>query len=670
RLRTLAEERKSIIAAARVDFASEQMGQTGRYLLAAYKGDTPETSANEPPLDADVLRRWVAALDRDVTPALLQVEENFQQTPGLLSRIDTEATPTAVGNASGAEVRFSGITLPDKSIAVHPGPTEGIGIGWRAPVAASVVLSGRLVDADAKCGDGVQWSIVYRESGTERVIAEGQFENGGTSPINIATPFAVQAGGQLLLNVFPGNGHGCDTTQVDLTITSDTGTIWDFVGEVLPHFGERSPWPDSAGNPGVWWLYRHAGQSLLDPVLFASWWAAQREVEEGGADSDAIKKAAAVIQAAVDTARDDTASSLRGATNRWADSGGPYWLESVSDPRLDAIAEEIEELNAKVAQPLDRAIGIQEGGVPDTEYAGFHDVRVHRRGEYTNLGDVVPRQMPAILTGTSPRMVTAGSGRGDLAQWLTEDCDALLARVMVNRVWQHHFGEGLVRTPGDFGAQGQAPTHPELLDYLAARCIESGWSLKALHRMILNSEAYQRSSNATEAQLELDPENRLLARMNRRRLDAESLRDSLLFVTDRLDTTPGGPAYVVLDTPRRTLYLRTVRSNTSTFVTLFDGADATSVVPRRNESTVSPQALFLMNHPFALAASEALASTTGAATSPVEAMYRRLYGRPPTEDERTFAQATLAQMGGSDPTEARAAFAQILLSSNEFYFID
>jgi hypothetical protein len=284
----------------------------------------------------------------------------------------------------------------------------------------------------------------------------------------------------------------------------------------------------------------------------------------------------------------------------------------------------------------------------------------------------VPRTLPAIVAGTSSHTVTDGSGRRELADWLTGDCAPLLARVMVNRVWQHHFGYGLVRTPGDFGTRGEAPTHPELLDYLTARFVASDWSLKELHRAILNTDVYRRSSATTDAQAEMDPENRLLARMNRRRLDAESLRDSLIFVSGRLDLSAGGPAYIDLATPRRTLYLRTVRSNLSTYAALFDGADPTAVTPVRNESTVAQQALFLMNHPLLLSAAEALSNDVPGDTTAdwVTGLYGRLFSRPPTDAELAFAAETLRQLGYPETVEARTAYAQVLLSSNEFYFID
>src|SRR5262249_28671078 len=156
--------------------------------------------------------------------------------------------------------------------------------------------------------------------------------------------------------------------------------------------------------------------------------------------------------------------------------------------------------------------------------------------------DPVPRRFPRVLAGERQPPITEGSGRLALARWLTRPDHPLTVRVLVNRLWQHHFGEGVVRTPGNFGQLGERPTHPDLLDYLAAELVRWGWPLKALHRQIVLSATYQQASDPPAETLRLDPDNRLFGRMNRRRLEAEAVRDSLLAVAGRLDRTPGGPA--------------------------------------------------------------------------------------------------------------------------------
>lgn len=671
RIKTLIESRDTQLEAARDSFATAELGKTGAYLLATRDDATADTS----PLHPDVLQRWQRTLDGDVRPALPKVQERFQSLPGVTTRKGNTDTPSAVGNASEHDIAYATIAQTARSVAIHPGPTEGVGLAWRAPTDATITLQGHLADADSNCGDGVQWTLTHHESGLGRTIASGRVPNGERASFAIDTPFAVAAQDQLRLTVLPAGGHACDTTELRLTITPEGGPTWDSTETLLTNFAQGNPWPDVQRNPEVWWLFTEQGGSTLDPILFAPWRAALREVASGQRDEVALAEAAAAIQAAIDGALANPESPLKRAVSALREPGGPAWSDTPppADPdAFNALVAELSELEKEVATPFERAVGIQEGGVPNTEHAGIHDVHVHRRGEYTNLGDLVPRHMPALITGSAVRPVTEGSGRRELAQWLTEDSAPLLARVMVNRVWQHHFGAGLVRTPGDFGAQGQAPTHPELLDYLAARFIESGWSLKALHRLILTSATWQQRSGADKALHTADPENRLLARMNRQRLDAESLRDSLLFVTDQLDPTPGGPAYVDLATPRRTLYYRTSRSNLNTYTQLFDGADPTSIVAARNESTVAPQALFLMNHPLQLRAAEALATiaATDPSTAAVDTMYHRLFLRPPTDAERDIAEHALQQLGHPENTTALAAYAQVLLSSNAFYFVD
>jgi hypothetical protein len=244
--------------------------------------------------------------------------------------------------------------------------------------------------------------------------------------------------------------------------------------------------------------------------------------------------------------------------------------------------------------------------------------------------------------------------------------------VIVNRVWQEHFGEGLVRTPGNFGKQGEPPTNPELLDHLARLLIDSGWSLKTLHRAILLSAVYQQGSTAEEATLKADPDNRLFSRMSRRRLEAEAIRDSLLAVSGRLDRTLGGPPSQDFNMTRRTLYLMTIRSDRTSFRELFDAADPTAIIDKRAVSTVAPQALFLLNHPFAVEQATALAQRICREETDEEARMRRLYallyGRPPLAAESEIGRSLVDRAGAGEA--AWLAYCQVLLCANEFIMVD
>jgi hypothetical protein len=339
---------------------------------------------------------------------------------------------------------------------------------------------------------------------------------------------------------------------------------------------------------------------------------------------------------------------------------------------LMKLTQELDQFKKQMPAPLPFTQGAQEGGVPGSPHAGVHDVRVHVRGRYDRLGELVPRRFPVIVAGEKQTPMSKGSGRLDLARWLTSPEHPLTARVMVNRIWQGHFGQGIVRTPGNFGKLGERPTHPELLDYVARRFIGHGWSMKRLHREIMLSSAYQQSSTADAETLKADPDNRLLGRMNRRRLEAEAVRDNLLAVAGRLDRQQGGKAVRDFNNPRRTIYQMTIRSDRSGFGPLFDAADPTAIIGRRTVSTVAPQALFMLNHPFVLEQAKTIAAKARAEKPEdgqrLEALYVRLYGRRPSAEELRIGKDFLSRSGPAE--KAWEEYCQILLCANEFIYVD
>jgi hypothetical protein len=331
-------------------------------------------------------------------------------------------------------------------------------------------------------------------------------------------------------------------------------------------------------------------------------------------------------------------------------------------------------LNKELLPEPPRALAAQEGGTPGGMFTGIQDVPVHIRGSYTRLGPVVPRHLPGIF-GERPAPITAGSGRLDLARWVARPDNPMTARVLVNRVWQHQFGQGIVRTPSNFGKLGQPPSHPQLLDWLADRFLRDGWSIKRLHRRILLSAAYQQSSVVDPQSFQRDPDNRWLGRMSPRRLEAEAVRDSMLFVAAQLDRTPGGPATGDLDRPRRSLYIQTVRQDRGNYSTLFDAANPEQSVEGRSVSTVAPQALFLVNSPFVQAQAQALArrlvdQVPGDEAARIDRAYRWLFGRPPRTEEVAIGRSLLARAAAHGPEAAWFDYAHVLLCSNEFIYID
>ncbi|HEX4142889.1 MAG TPA: PSD1 and planctomycete cytochrome C domain-containing protein [Pirellulales bacterium] len=275
--------------------------------------------------------------------------------------------------------------------------------------------------------------------------------------------------------------------------------------------------------------------------------------------------------------------------------------------------------------------------------------RVFIRGDRNKVGPEVPRQFLKILSGSDRQPFQHGSGRLELAEAIANPNNPLTARVIVNRVWQHHFGQGLVTTPSDFGLRGEPPTHPALLDYLARSFIDEGWSLKKLHRLIMLSAVYGQSSDSNPKYAVVDPGNTLLWRMNRTRLDFEALRDTILAVTGSLDPTVGGRSVDILSTAtRRTIYAHVDRLNLAGVFTTFDFAQPEMSTPQRFETTVPTQALFLMNSPLVIEQARKLAASsdlTSLADDPqrVHWLYRRFFQREPTsqdlEDALAFVRA-------------------------------
>ena len=273
---------------------------------------------------------------------------------------------------------------------------------------------------------------------------------------------------------------------------------------------------------------------------------------------------------------------------------------------------------------------------------------VFKRGNPGNLGDIVPRRFHAILTQGKPVEWKQGSGRLELAQSIASKDNPLTARVMANRIWQFHMGAGLVRTPSDFGTRGDKPTHPELLDFLARRFMDGGWSIKAMHRMMMLSSTYAQSSEHNARHYQADPDNTLLWRMNRRRLELEDLRDSLLAASGTLDTKIGGPSLDIWAAPyptRRTVYGTIERQNLPGIFRTFDFANPDTSSASRFRTTVPQQALFLMNADFVIEQARHLANSpevlAGDQDKQVRVLYRRLFGRVPTAEEAALARKYL-----------------------------
>lgn len=366
-----------------------------------------------------------------------------------------------------------------------------------------------------------------------------------------------------------------------------------------------------------------------------------------------------------------------------------------AEPDTPERKEKLAKLDAALAEAR-RALDAKENAGPyPMAYAVVeekpHNARIHKRGEPLDLGDEVPRRFVEVLGGDRLERDAPGSGRLQLAEWLTRPENPLTARVMVNRLWQHHFGTGLVATANDFGARGRRPTHPELLDYLAAKFVAGGWSVKALHRQIMLSRVYQ---NASASNTAADPDNELLAHFPRRRLDAEAIRDSMLALSGKLDPTMGGPHpfppvnqwgftqhspfSAVYDTNRRSVYLMTQRLKRHPYLSLFDGPDPNASTAKRLPTTVPTQALYFLNDPFVHDQAAAFASRVTAAKSDegerIQLAYRMALGRPASDEEAQqvtrFLDAYRKKLKSENDAPAWAALARTLFARNEFLFVD
>jgi mono/diheme cytochrome c family protein len=356
--------------------------------------------------------------------------------------------------------------------------------------------------------------------------------------------------------------------------------------------------------------------------------------------------------------------------------------------RLTALRKEQEELKKSAPAEPEMACAIEDGDSVEQ--------KVFIRGDYNNPGEAAPRSFPAILARYDTKPSFAGSGRLQLAEWLTQPGHPLTTRVMVNRIWQWHFGEGLVRTPDNFGKTGDRPTHPELLNHLAAQFVKNGWSIKAMHRMIMLSNAYRMSSVNPNVAEDADQDDRLLTRFNRRRLSVEEMRDGLLAIDGTLDLTMGGTLQTGRGTDgennqarlslnpeklkRRTVYLPLRRANLPTLLNLFDFGDATTASGKRQLTNVATQALFWLNSEFLNERAQDVAKSLldrndMSDVARIETAYARVLNRRPDKDEidqalNYVAGFKLKFAGEKADQKAWQSLCRVLMSSNDFVYVD
>ena len=555
-------------------------------------------------------------------------------------------------------------------------------------------------------------------------LASGELGPSGGQDVALpgdAPSVALRAGEMLQLSVLPRANDGGDATLVEFVVEETGGgrRRWSASADLLPDLhqgGTGTRHADAQGNAATWLLYDlEPGAALLDtfepglfgvegapawrrhgfpcvfvntraePVSLQTITAPPRSLAlhpgpRAGvalawrAPSDGVYRVGGRVQK-IDPGGDGTAWRLE----KRADLQGHF--ESVAplaEARARAVAARDAHLASEEARPVSLAYAVREGTDPA-------NARIHLRGDPDAPGAEVPRKNLDLFGG---EVVGEGSGRRDLAAWLSSPAHPLTARVIVNRIWQGHFGRGIVGTPNDFGLQGERPTHPDLLDWLASEFVRQGSSIKAMHRLIVTSAAYRQHCLA---------EGSAYPHL-RRRLDAEEIRDSLLDVAGELDLVPATahpfretkgyrysqhePFAEFFESKKRSVYLITLRLRRHPMLGLFDGADPNAASAGREVSTVPTQALYFLNDPFfhdcAAAFARRVTSVSDDDRERLDAACRLALQRPATAAEQERAATFLARVGGqlSDlPEGARraaawAALARVLLGGNEFLHLD
>ena len=611
------------------------------------------------------LEKEIQGIERELTKVREAMGWNAQIEPRLLPHSETNRDghegfsvwhgnplPMIGINTSGKTLEVPGTVRP-KEVVVHPAEREGLGIGWRSPVSGTVQISGRAADAH-QCGNGITWHLDLLHSSGFRPLRAGEIDQGGAqsfAPETETAPFEVtlRRGDMLQLAILPRGNYGCDLTQISFQIRAKAeNRVWSLERDLLEQPLESNPRVDRPDQRPVWYVFsvpEDRGESWSNPA------ATELTVDQRA-------------QLPIQEAR--LKSTLARRREQWErhQQAGPYEL----------------------------VYGAVEGPRPQ-------DARLQIRGQKDRLGEQVPRRNLELL-GKHPIADPTTSGRRDLANWLTDTTNPLTARVMVNRIWQQHFGRGLVASANDFGVRGDRPTHPDLLDWLASRFIESGWSVKAMHRLIMASATYQQASGYHPVHAEMDPEASYLWRFHRRRLSAEEIRDAMLWVSGELDPTRGeqhpfpdedtwgfsqhAPFYGEYPTEKRSIYLMQQRLKRHPYLALFDGADPNVPTAQRELTTVPTQSLYLMNSEFVHARALALGRRVQSEGSDDEARvdfaFSHVLGRPATELDQeqaarflsTYRKALQADSSDRSQPSAKlwAAFARSLLTRNEFLFID
>lgn len=554
-----------------------------------------------------------------------------------------------------------------------------------------------LIEATQKTISDAVSGNVYRLASA--MVAEGESVDFDVKQI------MVRKGEVIQLIVSPGENHGADSTLVEWMIRESGAAerIWGTT-ELVPSLTRRNPLPGLDGAHWCFFEVSPAGPGFLaDKAESINGYSDLKKWSSGETPSVFVNTSEQDVM--VWTTLPGKSFFVHPGHNRpvavaWASplDGEITVTGRVADvhpAKLDGVSFELQHIATpdygtamlSLGESLsDMRTAVEPAPVIPLAYAVVEatpkNAHIHLRGDPEKLGAEVPRRWLAVL-GNDPVSNNGNSGREDLAQWIVRS--PLAARVMVNRIWEWHFGRGLVSSSNDFGTRGERPSHPELLDWLAVQFVNGGFSVKSIHRLIMNSNAYQRAS---EAPLAADPDNQLLSHFTRRRLTAEEMRDSLLVASGQLDWSPASahpfpaestwtftqhnPFNAVYETNKRSVYLMVQRQRRHPFLSLFDGADPNATTAARKTTTVPTQALYFLNDSFFHAQATAAAMSLiklADDRSRIADAYRVFLQRLPSVTEQDRAQAFLDRYPGS-LEQKWAAYARVILASNEFIHID
>jgi hypothetical protein len=661
---------KKFLADHKATAAQSKVGEIAKYMRAVWlfqsanaEGQSASSAeiAKVNELNEFLLKRWIKFLDQKNKDRIAELDEWFAATSGdALANNPGSEVPAAISTIcdefQARVMALSGVDSKGVSVTnlirTIPGETAKSGSPLFVTPPATKVRP--LVGMDVDIRGATEIHLYVGEAGNGRSCDHADW---------ISPRFVNDAGAELMLSTLPvkrSDSFGGPVVNKN------------YQGKKIRVGGKEYP-----NGIGV-----HATSTIVFDIPDGySRFRAMGGLDNSGSDQAGGCGDQASVQFAVYTESpsvlpgkvgNDLLTQVLGKDGPFAIADGD--LENFLSVELKAKLQNLRDLhdNAKKnATPMYAIAHAYTEGTPK-------DMRVFVRGDPANKREIAPRRFLQVLSQGVPVSYAEGSGRKELAEDIASPDNPLTARVMANRVWQHHFGRGIVNTPSNFGKLGAAPTHPELLDHLAYSFVQSGWSIKDLHREIMLSATYQQSADLNANNSEIDADNVYFWRMNLRRLDIEAWRDALLDISGRLDPALEGPSTNLADANnvRRTVYGKISRHELDNLLRLFDFPDANITNSKRSQTTVPQQQLFVLNSPFMIAQAKAFAARVlqehpDSEEGRIDHAFRLAYGRHSSKAETELAKSYLIiEETEKNQLTRWERFAQAILAANEFMYLD